>query len=140
MSNTASSIGIDETRELVAANLSAELTRQRWSGRKAAAALGLTQPYVARRMSGDVELSASDIVMFASFLDIPVTKFFEGIKKGPKSGVFGPSLPDLDSNQEPAGFAPAPIRLVPRTTTKPLRTMPGVVIPMHRDVSDRDVS
>ena len=91
------------TAQLVAANLAAELTRQRWSGRKAAAALGLTNVYVSRRASGELECSASDLAMFAEFLDIPVSRFFEGKKKGPAGGAARPSLPDLDSNQEPAG-------------------------------------
>jgi transcriptional regulator with XRE-family HTH domain len=96
MSMNALETARDETRETVASNLDAELTRQRWSKRKAAAALGITPIYVTRRTSGEVELSASDLVMFASFLNIPVTRLLT-------------KLPDLDSNQEPAGFTPAPI-------------------------------
>jgi hypothetical protein len=69
----------DATAHLVAANLAAELTRQRWSGRKAAAALGLTNVYVSRRASGEVECSASDLAMFAEFLSVPIAKFFEGL-------------------------------------------------------------
>jgi len=59
-------------RQQVADNLTAELARKRISGRDAAKALGLTQMYVARRTSGAVELSVSDLVMFADFLNIDV--------------------------------------------------------------------
>ena len=58
------------TQQLVADNLAAELARKRISGRQAAKALGLTHVYVGRRVSGDVELSVSDLIMFASYLDV----------------------------------------------------------------------
>ena len=73
----------DATAQTVAANLSAELSRQRWSARKASVALGLTHVYVSRRASGDVECSASDLAMFAELLEVPITKFFEGTQKAP---------------------------------------------------------
>lgn len=60
----------DSLRQRIADNLSAEIKRNRWSGRKMAAALGLSQPYIARRASGETELSASDIIVFAEFLQI----------------------------------------------------------------------
>lgn len=91
MTNAMESPAVTSTRELIAANLDAELARQRWTKRKAAAALGLSHVYVSRRAAGEVELSGSDLVMFSAFLSIPVSRFFVG-------------LPDLDSNQEPIGF------------------------------------
>lgn|GEM_PF-6182768 len=103
MSN-AQSIRVSDTRDLVAANLTAELRRKRYSDRQAATALGLTNVYVSRRASGAVELSATDLVMFSEFLQIPITKLFEGMKKGPETSASGPvPLPDVDSNHEPAG-------------------------------------
>lgn len=70
-----------DTREKIAANLSAEMTRARWSGRRMADALGLTQAYVARRASGEVELSGSDIDLFTGFLGVPVTALFVNREK-----------------------------------------------------------
>lgn len=66
----------DEVRERVAKNLSDLLKKNRWSRRAAATALGLTNTYVNSRASGDVDLSASDLAMFAEFLEVPVTAFF----------------------------------------------------------------
>jgi transcriptional regulator with XRE-family HTH domain len=121
MNNSAKSVARDATAQIVAANLAAELTRQRWSARKAATALGLTNVYVSRRTSGDVELSASDLALFAGLLSIPISRFFEGLnttspaseetglsivgnKKATRGGALGGlSLPELDSNQQPAG-------------------------------------
>lgn len=108
MSNVQIETTTPGVRELVAANLTAELRRKRFSDRQAATALGLTNVYVSRRASGAVELSASDLALFSDFLDIPISKLFEGMKKGPAGGAARPSLPDLDSNQEPAGSTPAP--------------------------------
>lgn len=69
-------LDLDATRERIASNFSAEMKRARWSGRSMAAALGLTQPYVARRAAGTVEMSGSDLALFAKFLEIPVSRFF----------------------------------------------------------------
>lgn len=67
----------DEVRTRVAKNLSDELKAQRWTRRSAAAELGLTSRYVNSRAAGEVDLSASDLVMFADFLSVPVSRFFE---------------------------------------------------------------
>lgn len=64
-------------RATVAHNLSAELKAQRWSQRAAATALGLTPRYVNSRAIGDVDMSASDLAMFAEFLDVPIARFFD---------------------------------------------------------------
>lgn len=77
MTNTAPNDNRDETRLTIAFNLTKELKRQRWTGRAAATALGLTQPYVSRRMTGAVDLTGSDLTMFADFLEVPVARFFE---------------------------------------------------------------
>lgn len=96
MTNTALDFDIEKTRETIASNVAAELKRQRWTGRSAAVALGLSQPYVYRRIAAEVEMSGSDLAMFAAFLNVPVSRFFV-------------QLPDLDSNQEPIGFESAAV-------------------------------
>lgn len=53
-----------------AKNLRGLLAEERWSGRKAAVALGLTPMYVNRRLSGEAELSVSDVEMFARLLKL----------------------------------------------------------------------
>lgn len=77
MTDTAVTIDVDQMRETIAANVAAEIKRQRWTGRSASVALGLTQAYVYRRLAGEVEMSGSDLAMFAKFLSVPVQKFFE---------------------------------------------------------------
>ena len=60
----------NEPHQLVADNLAAELARKRMSGRQAARALNLSQPYVARRVSGEIPLDVNDLFMFSKLLSI----------------------------------------------------------------------
>lgn len=94
------------TRHIVADNLRAEIARKRLSGRQVANSLGLGQMYIARRLSGDVELSASDIIAFSDLLGIDPGVLFEGTKNAPTPKGGGKQLPELDSNQQPAGNKP----------------------------------
>ena len=88
----------DGTQQMVADNLAAELARKRISGRQAAKALGLTHVYVGRRVSGDVELSVSDLMMFAAFLDV---------SPGVLLGTENPhQFPDGGNVVGPAGIEP----------------------------------
>jgi transcriptional regulator with XRE-family HTH domain len=66
---------------VVASNVRAEFSRTRWSGRKAAAALGLSPMYVNRRLAGETPLDPSDLVMFAELIGVPVAKFFADTTK-----------------------------------------------------------
>lgn len=84
----------DEVRSRVATNLSELLTVNRWSRRSAAAELGLTHRYVNDRAAGTVDLSSSDLAMFADFLEVPVSRFFarpEGDSDIPRIGAGKPS-------------------------------------------------
>ena len=66
----------DETANTVAANLSDYMKQRRWTGRSFALALGLKPIYVQRRMSGEVEMSATDLRVFAQQLEIREQDFF----------------------------------------------------------------
>ncbi len=69
----------DEVRITVATNLDHMLKAQRWTRRSAAAQLGLTHTYVNSRAAGTTDLSASDLVMFADLLEVPVARFFDAV-------------------------------------------------------------
>lgn len=70
---------------VVADNLAAELARRRMSGRQAAAQMGLSVAYVARRISGDTAIDIDDLYAFANLLDVDVSVLLDGA--GPKSPV-----------------------------------------------------
>lgn len=91
----------DEIRQTVATNIDALLKSQRWSRRAAAMALGISHRYVNDRAAGDVDVTASDLAMFADFLDVPVSRFFAETQNGPASEETEPL------NVPPTGVEPA---------------------------------
>lgn len=94
------------SKEIVADNLRAELARKRMSGRTAAVALGVNHVWVARRVNAEVEMNVSDIVAFSNLLDINPEVLFADTKNAPTPKGGGKQLPELDSNQQPAGNKP----------------------------------
>ncbi len=80
------------TQDSVAAEVRAELARQRMSGRRAAAALGWTPPYLSRRLSGDVPFDIADLTALARLLDVPASNFLAVIT-GVRTAA--PWTPDL---------------------------------------------
>ena len=56
----------------VAAEIRAELARQRRSARKLAAELKWTVPYMSRRMTGEIPLDMDDIEAIAAALNVPL--------------------------------------------------------------------
>lgn len=69
----------------IADEVRAEMARQRLSGVRAAKALGWTQNYIQRRLSGTVPFDVADLQAIADLLEVPVSKFFEvtpiGVRK-----------------------------------------------------------
>ena len=61
----------------VADEVRAELARQRLSGVRAAKALGWTQNYIQRHLSGTVPFDVADLQALADLLEVPVTNFFQ---------------------------------------------------------------
>ena len=88
---------------VVADNLRAEAARQRWSGRQIADRLGLNPQWINRRLSGHTACTPADLMLFAEFFDVPVSHFFQTTKNTPAPKSGGGRLPELDSNQQPAG-------------------------------------
>ena len=66
----------ETTRDIIAANVMAELARRRYSIRAAALALGLKPLYLYRRINGEVEFGGSDLAALADLLDINPGVFF----------------------------------------------------------------
>jgi hypothetical protein len=66
----------------VAAEVRAEMARQQLSGVRAAHALGWTQNYISRRLSGTVPFDVADLGALADLLEVPVGVFFEGPERG----------------------------------------------------------
>lgn len=60
--------------ESVAAEIRAEMARQRITQRDLAASAGLTTAYLSRRLTGDVALSTEDIERLAGALGVPISE------------------------------------------------------------------
>jgi transcriptional regulator with XRE-family HTH domain len=92
----------------------AHMARQRLSSSELARMTGTKQPYWSRRLTGVTAFDVNDLAILAYVLKVPVSTFIPAIVpdgfppagqgKGPAGGAARPSLPELDSNQQPAGF------------------------------------
>ena len=71
----------DRLNEAIAAEVRAQLARRRLSGVRAARALGWTQNYISRRISGAVPFTVADLDALADLLEVPVTTFFPQSRK-----------------------------------------------------------
>jgi transcriptional regulator with XRE-family HTH domain len=67
----------------IAAEVRAEISRQRKPQREIAELLGISQQQVSERVLGDVEWRISELVRVAEWLSVPITKFV------PPSAVVG---------------------------------------------------
>lgn len=76
-------------RESVAGEVRAHLARARLSGRQAALQLGWTQPYMSRRLTGDIPFDVADLEAIADLLGIPVTALFD---QGPSDWGLSPQV------------------------------------------------
>jgi transcriptional regulator with XRE-family HTH domain len=66
---------VREPHELVAAEVRAEMARQRMSQTRLAEALGVTQASVSRRLVGEVPFDIQELYKVAEFLGVPVAQF-----------------------------------------------------------------
>lgn len=73
-------------RDQVAAEVRAEMARQRLSGRALAARLGWPQNRLSRRLAGDTPFTVDDLALVAGELDVPVTSFFSSAPVRTSSG------------------------------------------------------
>jgi transcriptional regulator with XRE-family HTH domain len=65
-------------RQSVAGEVRAHLARRRLSGRQAALRLGWTQPYMSRRLTGDVPFDVADLEAIGDLLGVRPEVFFLG--------------------------------------------------------------
>lgn len=64
------------------------MKNQRWSARKAAAALGVQHTFISRRLSGETPMDADDMEMFARLLNVDVAMFFARNPENPMQNSF----------------------------------------------------
>jgi transcriptional regulator with XRE-family HTH domain len=87
------------------------IDEERWTYRKLEARTGISKSAIASRLKGETELMFGEVEIFADVLRRNPVELFAALlalpadaKKATRGGALsGLSLPDLDSNQEPAG-------------------------------------
>ncbi len=68
-------------RELIAAEVRAELARQRKTSTDVAVILGRSKATTDRRIAGRLSFSAEELMLLAAALDIPVGQFFPAAER-----------------------------------------------------------
>jgi transcriptional regulator with XRE-family HTH domain len=81
----------ETTAKIIGGNVRAELARKGRTQTAAAHLLGLPQSAISRRMNGGTAWEIDELLALATWLDVPVTTFLDG-------------LPRMDSNHQPAGY------------------------------------
>ena len=74
-------------RQRIAAEIRAEIARQKKTQREVAAMLGMTLPSIQFRLSGERSFRAEEIAALAEKLRVPVTQFLETATDEPVSGA-----------------------------------------------------
>lgn len=64
-------------REMVAAEVRAEIARQRRTARSVALQLGWTAPYISRRLSGHTPFTLDDLDAISAALGVPMSRFLD---------------------------------------------------------------
>ncbi|WP_415131755.1 helix-turn-helix domain-containing protein [Microbacterium sp.] len=118
MTNIAKLPNRETTVGYVAGEIRAHAARVGLSGRQLAARMGRSQPWMSRRLTGEVPFDVQDLDDVAAVLGINPRVLFPGNDEDPRQGGGGlvlsdaeqrvvmalrSSLPGLDSNQEPIG-------------------------------------
>ena len=85
-----------EGRSTIAGNFRALAGRKRASQTEIAAAMGRSQPYVSRRMNGEVPMDTDDLLFFARYFGVDLAELLEDVR----SRCFSLALvPPLDGQQ-----------------------------------------
>lgn len=61
--------------DFIATEVRAEMARQKLSGRWLATKLGLSQPQMADRLNGQIEIRPNELQLIAQILGVPITNF-----------------------------------------------------------------
>ena len=80
--------------------------------------LGLQQSALSKKLRGERRWFVSDLITVADVLDVTVGQLVGETQKAPTPKSEGQWLPELDSNQQPAGFMPGELIHVDFTRAK----------------------
>lgn len=72
---------MSEPHKLVAAEVRAEMARQRMSQSRLAELLGVAQQTISRRIVGEVPFDVSELARVAELLNVPMTQFLGSVER-----------------------------------------------------------
>jgi transcriptional regulator with XRE-family HTH domain len=115
MSNVIEMSPAADHRVMVVGEVRAEMGRKRITASELGRRTGRPQQYWSRRLTGLTALDVDDLATLSFILEVPMAKFVPNVVLQPQpdpenteaprpNGPGGVSLPELDSNQQPAGF------------------------------------
>lgn len=90
----------DEVAAIVAHNLQTYMKEHRWTGRSLALALGLKPIYVQRRMSGEVEMSATDLKLIGDKIGMTLDDFYKVPPTGIEPATYGTDVRRFTDGRE----------------------------------------
>lgn len=67
---------VREAREAIAEEIRVMLARRKMNASELARRMGVTQPYISRRLTGDIALDVDDLVRIAAVLGMEIAEFF----------------------------------------------------------------
>jgi hypothetical protein len=108
---------LSEPHQWVAAEVRAEMARQRVSQQTLAGAVGISQAAISRRITGEVPFDVTELARVAEVLGVPAAQFLDaGKSPGSKPGGPGTS-PGGKPGTSPQPVGPAPTS--PPTPSQP---------------------
>lgn len=105
MSTVSSAVFVPQNnREIVAGNVRAELSAKKVRVSHLPTLIGGSRELWRRRITqADVALDVDDLGKLADLLGVDMAYLVRGTKMAPTGGAVRAKLPELDSNQQPAG-------------------------------------
>jgi transcriptional regulator with XRE-family HTH domain len=135
--------GVERRADGVARRVRGLMGEQRITGKALAMRLGISQPAASRRTTGELEFSVSELERLADLFGVSEAYLygFTNDRTPDRLAVGGSgSLPRLDSNQQPSGYRPRRLRMVPPLAPERVHEQPAaqvVNLAAHRAVAAR---
>lgn len=120
-------------RELAAEEIRVLLARRRISASELARRIGVTQPYISRRLTGEIALDVDDLQAIADALGVAVVELLPASAKGGPRAIaryLNVAERTTPNGRQPNSTRPTPVR--PPAPTRPDTPRPGDTRPTTR--------
>lgn len=101
--STQSAVVVENSDAMIGERIHALLWRSRLSQATFAKTLGVSQSTMSKKLRGERPWYTGELIATSQALDVTIAYLYGETKEAPTPKGGGHTLPDLDSNQEPAG-------------------------------------